>query len=224
MEKRASKPRRANEAGPVGRRAARNLEELRRGRRLSQKELSEAVERLGRPMTMQIVGKAEAGDRRIDVDDLVAFAVALDTTPNRLLLPGTADEGEPVELAPEVTVSALTAWKWALGEEPLYEVPAPDEPLLLRGDRERQFVRENQPHKRPEPYFRNVGHDLEEHPDVARMAAHLLIEAVAEHGMTTGGLVRLIERMDVYRRFGQLDQVIASLSGRNGSKPAEPGD
>ena len=64
-----------------------NLQE----RRMSQDELAAAVGRLGRPMTRQIIGKTEAGDRRIDVDDLVAFAVALGVTPGRLLLPGTAE-------------------------------------------------------------------------------------------------------------------------------------
>lgn len=213
-------PRRANDVGPVGVRVAQNIEPLRDSRKLSQSELAQAVERLGRPMTRQIISKAEAAERRIDVDDLVALAIALDTTPNRLLLADDAGD-EPMELTAELRVPALHAWQWATGERPLYELPAPDEPALIRDDRERQFVRENQPHKKPEPFFRNVQHDLSEHPDVARMAAVLLVEAVAERGMTVGALVRLIERMDVYRRFGQLEEVIGKLSGLNGTNATE---
>lgn len=164
-------------------------------------------------MTRQIVSKTEEADRRIDVDDLVALAVALDTTPNRLLLPGDADDAEPVELTPEVRVSALDAWKWAVGDEPLPAGCAPPgRQILIRDDRERVFTRENQPHNTPEPYFRNVGHDLRDHPHEARMAAALLEES-RKDGMQLGALVRMIEHLDMQRRFGRLDDILAALSG-----------
>lgn len=204
-----SAPRRANEVGPVGRRAAQNLERLRDSRRLSQGDLASAVERLGRPMTRQIVSKAEAGERRIDVDDLVAFAVALDTSTNRLLLPGTADAADPVDLAPRAAASALQAWRWARGIEPLYEIPAPDEPLLFRSDREAQFVRENQPDNLPR--YHDANRDIEDHPDVARMAATVLLEA-RHRGLRYADLARLIEQLDRYRQLGQLENVIAKLA------------
>ena len=78
MENERRAKRRSNEVGPC--RAAGPLRTWRpsaRDRRLSQDELAAAAGRLGRPMTRQIVGKTEAARRRIDVDDLVAFAVAL---------------------------------------------------------------------------------------------------------------------------------------------------
>src|SRR5262245_40913809 len=83
---------RAIEIGAAGRRVAENLERLRGDRRLSQTDLSTLLTRLGRQMSAYSISKIESTDRRIDVDDLVALAVALDTTPNRLLLPGDASQ------------------------------------------------------------------------------------------------------------------------------------
>jgi 8-oxo-dGTP diphosphatase len=205
--------RQAVEIGSIGKQLSANLARLRKDRHASYTELSGWLKRIGRTISAETLGKIERKERRVDVDDLVALAVALDTTPNRLLLPGSADDAEPVELTPEVTVSALDAWKWATGEEPLPGGTAPPEhQILVRDDRERQFTRENQPHNLPEPYFRNVGHDLREHPDVARMAAAVLMEA-RRGGMQLGALVRLVEHLDVQRRFGKLDDVVAALTG-----------
>jgi 8-oxo-dGTP diphosphatase len=203
----------AEGVGPIGRRVAASLRQIRDDRRLTTAQLSALLSRLGRPILATGITKTEAGDRRIDVDDLVALAVALDTTPNRLLLPSTADDAESVELTPEVRVSALDAWKWATGEEPLPAGAAPPErQMLVRNDRERYFTRENQPHNLPEPYFRNVGHDLRQHPDVVRMTAAVLMEA-RKGGMQLGALVRLVEHLDMQRRFGKLDDVLAALTG-----------
>jgi transcriptional regulator with XRE-family HTH domain len=165
MENReASKPRRKNESGPVGDRARGNLRQLRENRGLSQAQLAGAAERLGRPMTMQIVGKTEQGDRRIDIDDLVAFAVALCTTPNRLLLTGTAAERELVGLAPEVSVPELAAWRWATGDLPLPKsCDAWQLQMVLDSDREARFIRENRPHRPPDA---PLGTALKAHPDL----------------------------------------------------------
>ena len=119
MENPAPRLRRKNDLGPSGQRAGRNLQNLREERRFSQKDLAAAVERLGRPMIMQIVSKTEAGERRLDIDDLIAFAVALDTSPNRLLLTGSAAADQFIDLTPAVRISELDAWNWASGLEPL---------------------------------------------------------------------------------------------------------
>ena len=216
MENSSPRSRRKNEAGPSGQRAAANLEEIREQRRLSQRDLAGLVERLGRPMSMQIVSKTEVGDRRIDVDDLMAFAVALGVTPNRLLLPGSVRDDEPVELLPEVRVSAMDAWKWATGDEPLPNGCAPPGlRILIRDDYERLFNRENRPHNVPEPVFHNVGHDVRDHPELVRMIAAVVTEA-KERGLDLGRLVRLVDQVDRWRLFGQLDQAIARLYENEG--------
>ncbi|MEV6124883.1 helix-turn-helix transcriptional regulator [Streptomyces sp. NPDC052077] len=52
--------------------------------------LARRVTEAGRPMSASVLGKVEAGTRRVDVDDLVALAAALDVPPARLL-PGASD-------------------------------------------------------------------------------------------------------------------------------------
>src|SRR5579875_2632397 len=81
--------RREMEPGATARRAADNLAKIRSSRRMSQAELAGRVTQLGRPMSASVVSKTEKLDRRIDVDDLIAFAIALGVTPNRLLLPAS---------------------------------------------------------------------------------------------------------------------------------------
>ncbi len=169
---------RAIEISAIGRRVAENLTALREHRRLSQAELSELINRLGRQMASDSISKIEKLGRRVDVDDLVALAVALDTTPNRLLLPGNAAETEIVQLTPEFSVSALDAWKWARGRRPLpVETAPPDRQILTREDRERLFARENQPDSAPEPPASNAGHVARKYPNLARMADALAAEA-----------------------------------------------
>ena len=66
----------------------------------------------------------------MEVDDLVALAVALDTPPHVLLLPaadGASDYGRPVQLTPGYETTARRAWQWATGEHPLADVSAADE-------------------------------------------------------------------------------------------------
>lgn len=75
--------------------------------------------RLGRPMTVDVLTKLEDGRRRIDVDDLIALAAALDVSPTRLLL--CASTKQSVELLPEKTVSGREAWQWLRAEWPLDE-------------------------------------------------------------------------------------------------------
>jgi len=205
------------EPGATAKRAADNLAEIRSDRRMSQAELADHVNRLGRPMSASVVSKTEKLDRRIDVDDLVAFAVALGVTPNRLLLPASVRDDEPVELLPEVRVSAMDAWKWATGDEPLPNGWAPEEmQILIRDDFERMFGLENRPHDRPGPYFHNVGHDVQDHPELTRMIATVVMEA-KERGLDLGRLVRLVEHVDRWRLFGRLDEAIAKLYEREGS-------
>jgi transcriptional regulator with XRE-family HTH domain len=67
-------------------------------------------------MLATVISKIERGERRIDVDDLVAFALALNVSPLTLLLPPTAD-GEPVDLTESYTLAASTAWSWAEGRQ-----------------------------------------------------------------------------------------------------------
>lgn len=103
------------DAGPIGSNAAAVVRHLRQQRRLSYAELSRMVESLGRSIPPLGLRRIEAGERRIDIDDLVALALALEVSPLRLLL--------PTEISPLVTNGVLyeahRIWDWGTGKWPL---------------------------------------------------------------------------------------------------------
>jgi transcriptional regulator with XRE-family HTH domain len=148
------------------------------------------MEALGVPIHASAVSKIEQRERRVDVDDLVALAVALDTTPNRLLLPGTASEADEVELTPEARVSAIDAWRWATGESPLpIDALPPSHQMLIRDDRSRgMFRRENQPHNRPEVH---TGSNLEQHADLMR-SVEVIARLARQRGVPLAELDRYL--------------------------------
>jgi transcriptional regulator with XRE-family HTH domain len=77
--------------------AAVALHRQRRG--WDQAHLAQRVTEAGRTMSASVLGKVESGTRRVDADDLVALAAALEVPPGRLL-PGGADGDEPREVDP----------------------------------------------------------------------------------------------------------------------------
>lgn len=112
--------------GAAGIRVARNVAQLREQRGMSVRALSARMDKLGRPLLPSGITKLEQGDRRVDVEDLLALAVAFGVNPSRLLL-GPDGEDQPVILTPTVTVPAWAAWQWADGFQPLPTRPADDE-------------------------------------------------------------------------------------------------
>lgn len=114
--------------GPTGEQAASAIRSLREKRRLSYAELSRILDGLGRPIPALGLRRIEAGERRIDVDDLVALALALEVSPLAILLP-TSDAA----IVPNGDAySARRIWDWGIGNWP------------LTGD-EVTFVRDSQP-------------------------------------------------------------------------------
>ena len=101
-----------------------NVAEVRQRRRMSQQGLADRMAQLGRSVRNTAIAKIESGQRRVDVDDLVALAAALNVSPARLLLP---DEGDPlarVQLTPEVEVGMEAAWQWVTGSHSLESAEA----------------------------------------------------------------------------------------------------
>lgn len=129
-------------------RTADNLRRIRQERGLSYAELSRRLTGIGHPILDTGLLKIEKGDRRIDIDDLVALAVALGTTPNRLLLPdmqGLPPAGEG-EITPTVAAPAQLLWAWASGEVPLGRHPSTGADDWRERGEEVVFSRENRPH------------------------------------------------------------------------------
>jgi transcriptional regulator with XRE-family HTH domain len=102
------------ELGPTGRTVADNVKRVRGHRALNYADLSRKLTELGRPISPLAVRRIEEGDRRVDVDDLLALAVALGVPPNSLLLPHEDPFPEPSATAVgDVEFGEL--WKWADG-------------------------------------------------------------------------------------------------------------
>jgi transcriptional regulator with XRE-family HTH domain len=116
--------RRGNDLGPTGQAVAINVARLRIALGLSTYKLSALLGDLGRPIAASAISKIEGGTRRVDTDDLMALAVALDVPPSALLLPPTA-EGE-LALTASYSTAATQAWDWAEGKQPLHVPPGDD--------------------------------------------------------------------------------------------------
>lgn len=131
MEKRASSGRRPIEAGPISGHVATNVRRLRERAGLTLGQLSERMAAAGRPILPSGLSKIEQGQRSVDVDDLVALALALSANPNALLLPPEPPAREvprraidipmarKVALTKSVTAKFMDAWRWANGVAPL---------------------------------------------------------------------------------------------------------
>ncbi|MGW3186348.1 helix-turn-helix domain-containing protein [Streptomyces ardesiacus] len=113
-----ARTRRANDLGPTGARVAENVKALRESLPLTTEQLAERVTAFGRPMRANTITKIEKQQRRVDVDDLMALALALESRPDYLLLPPTVVM-EELELVEGMTVTAFYAWRWANGDRPL---------------------------------------------------------------------------------------------------------
>jgi transcriptional regulator with XRE-family HTH domain len=109
---------RAKEPGPTSVRTAANLKQIRQERGVSYAELARRLRSLLHPILDTGVMKIEKGERRVDVDDLVALALALGVTPNRLILPDVDLPGISIEymLTPAVAGNPIALWQWAQGE------------------------------------------------------------------------------------------------------------
>ncbi len=106
------------ESGPVAEYVRENLQQIRKRRGLTRPELSAQLAGVGRPLLPTGIAKIEDGTRRVDVDDLVALAIALGVNPTRLLLPDDVGE-QPVALTSAVAAPSWAAWQWCDGFAPL---------------------------------------------------------------------------------------------------------
>lgn len=139
-------PRITNPIEATGEQVAANIKRLRGS--MQYKELSERLSAVGRPMTPVAIRDAENGKRRVDVDDLMAFAIVFGVSPLTLLMPeyGSKDITTRITGYPDEMGSNI-AWLWGRADEPL-EVP--QDPLLpdhSMNDREIAIFRL---HARPE--------------------------------------------------------------------------
>lgn len=169
--------------GPTGQRVAENVAALREDRGYTKTELGRLLAELGRPMTLDVLTKLEGTQRRVDVDDLIALALALRVTPNRLLLSDQVGDTE-VQLTSVRAASGHDAWAWACGEKQLR--PVNREPYRLEDYA--RFPVENRPHK-----ARGItAEQAEQHEHVLRPIREALQRA-SEAGVPPTALVDCVE-------------------------------
>jgi transcriptional regulator with XRE-family HTH domain len=75
--------------GAIGNIVRRNIRRLRQTQRLTYVDLSKRLASAGRPIAILGLRRIEAGERRVDTDDLVALASVLGVTATQLLEPPT---------------------------------------------------------------------------------------------------------------------------------------
>lgn len=96
---------------------AATMENLKRARgEMTYAELSRRLEAVGRPIPPLGLRRIEAGDRRVDVDDLMALALVLNMSPLALLLPHGGQSDISDFGGDSVRNDEL--WQWAIGERP----------------------------------------------------------------------------------------------------------
>jgi transcriptional regulator with XRE-family HTH domain len=89
---------------------AANVKRLREDKRLGLRTLASRLADAGRPLTHTALDKIERGTRRVDVDDLMALAVALGVSPLRLLMPYTVSAHEQVQATCRPSEAAHLLW------------------------------------------------------------------------------------------------------------------
>lgn len=95
---------RGNPAGITNTHVAHNIRAARQAIGMDLRTLSDSIADTGRKLSPSGISKMEAGDRRVDVDDLTVLAYLLRTTPAALLTPPdetTALTGVPEGYTPE---------------------------------------------------------------------------------------------------------------------------
>ncbi|MFF0506824.1 helix-turn-helix domain-containing protein [Streptomyces fimicarius] len=119
---------------PTGRNVALNVRRIREARGWSTYDLARLLDQVGRPIAASAIAKVERAERRVDVGDLTALAVALRVNPSALLLPLDDAPAQTVEITGGGAVSGATAWDWADGLQPLVVTAENESTELLEFD------------------------------------------------------------------------------------------
>lgn len=117
-----------SEQGATGTTVAENIQRCRSNQRLGYAEMSRMLDEVGRSIPPLGLRRIESGERRVDVDDLVAIAAVLGVSPTTLMMPSTPNpDDEVVSSARPESVPAQRLWRWFCAERPLEgEVSASD--------------------------------------------------------------------------------------------------
>lgn len=134
-----------NQIDVTGLTVAANIKRLRGGQLL--KDISEQLSEIGRHITPLALARIESGERKVDVDDLMAFAIVFDVSPLTLLLPNSGSalvSSKITGVSHEYGANVL--WLWGRGDEPL-EIAASvgDKQALCDNWEELEYLYDNPP-------------------------------------------------------------------------------
>lgn len=122
-----------NPLGTTGETVRENVARYRESQNLTYADLSRRLTELERPIATLGLSRIEKGERRVDVDDLVALAAALRVSPTSLLMPRAEGEDEEVQATAVEPMSALELWDWLTARHyPDYWTDIIDLDLLIR--------------------------------------------------------------------------------------------
>lgn len=100
------------ELGPTAQTVRDNIARIRGRERITLRQLSARLTDSGRPLSHTSLSQIESGNRRVDVDDLVSIALALNVSPSTLLMPSTQTAGDKVTATGMKAVLAQEMWDW----------------------------------------------------------------------------------------------------------------
>jgi transcriptional regulator with XRE-family HTH domain len=101
--------------GHTGETVRENIARLRKEQRMTLRDLAERLEESDRPLAHNTLSEIERGARRVDVDDLMAIAIALDASPMSLLMPDVTDENDEVQATGTTPIAAQYLWSFLEG-------------------------------------------------------------------------------------------------------------
>lgn len=106
-----------------------SLARLRQEQRLTYTEISARLTALGQPIPTIGLTRIEKGERRVDIDEVVALAQVFNVPPIMLMFPiGMAEE---TELLPGQRLDPWKAAKWFMGKEALDPLPRSREAAVM---------------------------------------------------------------------------------------------
>lgn len=189
--------------GTANERVATTIRRIRREQELTTQALSWRLGQLGHQIAATGITKIEKGQRRVDVDDLVALAVALGVTPNTLLLPEVeipfSRERRYQLTGNGAELRAEEIWAWALGERPLGQRPVNAASEDKAREAEGRFAAWNRRHQAPGigawimAVERGARSDLRDRDYDAAMIAATVIQAFQWGRLSTADIRQAVE-------------------------------
>jgi len=106
------------EIGETGETVRSNVARIRKRKDLTLRDVADRLQETDRPLAFNTLSEIERGARRVDVDDLVALAAALEVSPSSILMPEVIDGDMSVKgTGIEKPMEAAHYWNWLMARE-----------------------------------------------------------------------------------------------------------